>query len=298
MPDNFLRYDVVDVFAEAPFAGNQLAVVHGAGALPDEALMALAREFNYSETTFPVPVDGGRYRTRIFTLDGELPFAGHPTLGTAWVLRERGLLDAEAVIQECGAGEIGVSFSAGAVELSAVPRDLAGPLADEAVAVLLEELGLDASDRDGDAWVAGTGLTFVHLPVRDDAVVRAQAGRRRVRDIATLPATRDPLEGINLYAVTPGEDRVEVHSRVFVADAGVAEDPATGSAAAGLGLALHARGLLAGSGRYRIAQGLELGRPSRLHGAVDVTTGEVARVRVAGAVHLIAQGEIRVPSSP
>jgi len=295
MADAFLEYDVVDVFAETPFAGNQLAVVHGAGDLPDEALAALAREFNYSETTFPTVLGDGRYRNRIFTVGGELPFAGHPTLGTAWVLRERGQLTASAVIQECGAGEIGVGFADGVVELTAVPRDLAGPVDDAAVAALLAELGLKESDRDGDVWVGGTGLGFVYLPVRADAVARALPGRHRLHEIAALPETRDPLEGIDLYAAQPGENAVEVHSRVFVVDVGVAEDPATGSAAAGLGLALHARGLLGEGGRYRIAQGVELGRPSRLHGAVDVLAGEIARVRVAGQVHPIARGEIRLP---
>ncbi|MGO4255486.1 PhzF family phenazine biosynthesis protein [Marmoricola sp. RAF53] len=292
-----LEYDVVDVFAETPFAGNQLAVVHGAGDLPDEALLAIAREFNYSETTFPVPLGPDRYRTRIFTVAGELPFAGHPTLGTAWVLRERGLLGADEVVQECGAGDIGVRFGDGTVELSAVPRDLAGPVGEAAVAGLLAEVGLRSSDLAGEVWVAGAGLSFAYLPVRPDAVARAVPGRRSVREIATFPETRDPLEGIDLYAVVPGTGPLEVHSRVFVADAGVAEDPATGSAAAGLGIALHARGLLGDGDTYGIAQGIEIGRPSRLLGSVHGADGTVATVRVAGQVHPIARGELRVPTA-
>ncbi|HET6165263.1 MAG TPA: PhzF family phenazine biosynthesis isomerase, partial [Marmoricola sp.] len=94
MPGAFLEYDVVDVFAREPFAGNQLAVVHGAEDLSDAQLLAVAREFNFSETAFPVPAGHARYRNRIFTPGGEVPFAGHPTLGTAWVLRERGALSA------------------------------------------------------------------------------------------------------------------------------------------------------------------------------------------------------------
>jgi trans-2,3-dihydro-3-hydroxyanthranilate isomerase len=296
MADAFLEYDVVDVFAETPFAGNQLAVVHGAGDLPDEALAALAREFNYSETTFPTPLGGGRYRNRIFTVGGELPFAGHPTLGTAWVLRERGALRADAVVQECGAGDIGVRFGDGIVELTATPRDLAGPVDEVAVAALLAEFGLEPSDSAGDAWVAGTGLSFVYLPVHADAVTRALPGRHAIREIATLPETLDPLEGVNLYAVRPGAGAVEVHSRVFVVDAGVAEDPATGSAAAGLGIALNARGLLDDAGRYRISQGREIGRPSVLSGRVEADASAVTRVHVAGAVHPIARGQIRVPT--
>jgi len=295
MADAFLEYDVVDVFAQEPFAGNQLAVVHGAGDLSDDALLAIAREFNYSETTFPTPVDEGRYRCRIFTPGGEIPFAGHPTLGAAWVLRERGAVTAEALVQECGAGEIGVRFDGDRVELSAEPRDLVGPLGDGFVAQLLESMGLDLEDCDGETWLAGTGLTFVHLPVKDGAVGRARAPRHGIRDLAELPETRDPLDGLNLYAVTDRSDGVvHVHSRMF-APGLVPEDPATGSAAAGLGLALHARSLLEDGDRYRISQGSELGRPSVLEGRIDGDEDTVSLVHVAGRVHPIARGQIRVP---
>ena len=296
MGTDFLEYDVVDVFAATPFAGNQLAVVHGAAELADEALLAIAREFNFSETTFPTPVDDGRYRTRIFTPGGEIPFAGHPTLGTASVLRDRGVLGGPAVVQECGAGEIGVRFDSGQVELTAAPRDLAGPLGDAFAAQLLEGVGLENSDLDGEVWLAGTGQTVVHLPVRADAVARAVVPRRAVRDLADLPQTGDPLDGLNLYAVRgrSGDD-LDVHSRVFVPGLSVPEDPATGSAAAGLGMALHARGLLQDGGRYRISQGTEIGRPSLLHGRIDAADDAVAGVHVAGAVHFVARGHIRVP---
>lgn len=295
MSPEFLEYDVVDVFATTPFAGNQLAVVHGAAELPDEALLAIAREFNFSETTFPTPVDEGRYRARIFTPGGEIPFAGHPTLGTASVLRDRGVLGESAVVQECGAGEIGVRFDRDQVELTAAPRDLAGPLGDAFTAQLLEGVGLERSELDGDVWLAGTGLTFVHLPVREDAVARAVVPRRAVRDLADLPQTGDPLDGLNVYAVRGRSgDALDVHSRVFVPGLSVPEDPATGSAAAGLGLALHARGLLEDGGRYQISQGTEIGRPSVLHGRIEADDA-VTAVHVAGAVHFVARGHIRVP---
>ncbi|MBO9521660.1 MAG: PhzF family phenazine biosynthesis protein [Nocardioidaceae bacterium] len=276
-----LSYDIVDVFAETPFAGNQLAVVHAAADLPDADLLAIAREFGFSETTFPTPVDEGRYRTRIFTPGGEIPFAGHPTLGTAWVLRERGLLVGEEVVQECGAGDIGVRFEDPYVELAAVPRDRVGPLDDETVNAVLAALGLGAADRDGDAWLAGTGLTFAHVPVTDEAVTRA----RIATTMPTLPETGDPVGGIDVYALGAGN---EVHARVFVPDLAVPEDAATGSSAAGLGIALQARGLLGDGDSYAISQGLEMGRSSRLLGRID---GD--RIRVAGQVHHIARGEIR-----
>jgi trans-2,3-dihydro-3-hydroxyanthranilate isomerase len=295
MADAFLEYDVVDVFAQTPFAGNQLAVVHGAAELPDDVLLAITREFGFSETTFPVAVDTGRYRNRIFTPGGEIPFAGHPTLGTAWVLRDRGAVGDGALVQECGAGEIGVRIEGDRVELSAEPGDLAGPLGDGFVAQLLEAVGLELDDCDGETWLAGTGLTFAHLPVHDGAIGRAHVAGRLVRDIADLPDTQDPLDGINLYAVRDRDgDRLQVHSRVFVPGL-VPEDPATGSAATGLGIALHARSLLEDGGRYRISQGGELGRPSVLDGRIDAGPDGVSRVHVAGAVYPIARGQIRVP---
>ena len=296
MPDAFLEYDVVDVFAQQPFAGNQLAVVHGAGELDDTALLTLAREFNFSETAFPTVLDEGRYRTRIFTPGGEVPFAGHPTLGTAWVLRDRGTITGPAVVQECAVGEVEVRLEGDRVELSASPRDLAGPLGDGFVAQLVEELGLDLEDVAGETWLAGAGLTFVHLPVREEAVGRARAPRRSVREIADLPQTGDPLDGINLHAVLErsGEE-VQVHSRVFVPGLSVSEDAATGSAAAGLGMALQARAVLGDGDRYRISQGVEIGRPSVLEGRIDVDE-RVTRVHVAGGVHGIASGRIRVPT--
>ena len=157
-----LRYDIVDVFTDRPFAGNQLAVVHAADELSTEKCLAIAQEFNSSETTFPgsAMVDGVGYSTRIFTPSGEIPFAGHPTLGTAWVLRSRGLLSGSEVTQECAAGRIGVRFSAepaGPVELSASPRDLVGPLDPQLATTFLEDVGLSASDLAGSVWLAGCG---------------------------------------------------------------------------------------------------------------------------------------------
>jgi trans-2,3-dihydro-3-hydroxyanthranilate isomerase len=295
-----LSYDVVDVFTDRPFAGNQLAVVHGAEDLSSEQCTALAQEFNFSETTFPVPRGEGEYFTRIFTPGGEIPFAGHPTLGTAWVLREQGLLGAGPVVQHCGAGEIGVAFGDdGSVELSAVPHDLVGPVDDALVAGILEDVGLSFSDVAGAVWLAGTGLTFVHLPVSEDAVGRARPSYRPLHEyadrFAAVGTTADPVEGINLHHVSGDAPHVTVRSRVFVPGLDVAEDPATGSAAAGLGLALVAAGRLPEGGRYTITQGVEMGRPSQLFGRVEVTDGEPSRCLVAGRVQPIASGRIAVP---
>lgn len=297
-----LSFDVVDVFADRPFAGNQLAVVHGAERLTTGQCLDIAREFGFSETTFPVVGDRGTYRSRIFTPASEIPFAGHPTLGTAWVLRTRGLLVADEMVQQCGAGDIAVTFRGeGVVELAAVPRDVVGPVDDELVATLLEDVGLSISDVAGPVWVAGTGLTFVHLPVVEEALARAVPSTTPLAvhadRLAAVGRTTDPVEGLNLHAVSGEAPALTVHARVFVPGLSVPEDPATGSAAAGLGVALVVSGRLPEGGTYTIDQGLEMGRPARLDGRVEAAAGRATRCFVAGKVQHVASGEIAVPSA-
>jgi trans-2,3-dihydro-3-hydroxyanthranilate isomerase len=291
-----LAYDIVDVFSDRPFAGNQLAVVHGAGDLSTAQCQAIAQEFNFSETTFPVPVSGDEYAVRIFTPGSEIPFAGHPTLGTAWVLRARGLLAGGSATQHCGAGDVGVRFSGErAVELSAVPHDSFGH-GGRFVERLLADLGLFPSDLDGPVWVAGCGLTFAHVPVVDDALGRVHVPSRPLAEYDDQPDARDPLEGVNVYSSARSGDGLAVHARVFVPGLSVPEDPATGSAAAGLGIALVETGRLPGGGSYTIRQGLEMGRPSTLHGRVEVDPdGRPTLCHVAGEVQDVARGEIEVP---
>jgi trans-2,3-dihydro-3-hydroxyanthranilate isomerase len=299
-----LRYDIVDVFTDRPFAGNPLAVVHGADDLSTEQCLRIAQEFGFSETTFPSAdvLDGREYATRIFTPAQEIPFAGHPTLGTAWTLRSQGRLTEKECVQVCTAGRIGVRFEGGLddrVELAADPRDLAGPLPQDLVRDLLRVVGLGLSDVSGEAWVAGCGLSFVHLPVTEEAVVRAvPAGRfsaSLTERLAAVGPVEDLADALNVYAVSGDAPRLAVHARVFVPGVGVPEDPATGAAAAGLGIALVASGLLPEGGRYDIVQGVEMGRPSALAGRVEASGGTPSRCHVAGQVRPVATGEIAVP---
>ena len=258
-----LRYDIVDVFTDRPFAGNQLAVVHGAGDLSTEQCLALAAS-STSREHLPGAGRRSRYATRIFTPAGEIPFAGHPTLGTAWVLRSRGELGSGEVVQECGAGEIGVRFDGAGgdlVELSAAPRDLVGPLADELAAALVADLGLSMTDLAGPVQVAGCGLTFAHIPVVPEAVARARVSTTPLSDYVTGLETQDPFEGVNLVSVSGSAPSLQVHARVFVPGLSVPEDAATGSAAAGLGIALVAAGLLPEGGPLRHRAGDRDGPP-------------------------------------
>jgi trans-2,3-dihydro-3-hydroxyanthranilate isomerase len=302
-----LGYDVVDVFTDRPFAGNPLAVVYDADHLTTSQLHAIAREFNLSETTFPAPLSaddraaGADYKVRIFTPGGEIPFAGHPTLGTAWALRERRLLGVGERVQVCGAGLIGVRVPddpLDPVELSAKPRDVARALSNHEAEELADLVGLRPADLAGDAYTAGCGLTWLYLRVTPDAVSRSRASTRRISETAIdLSFLKDPLDGVDVYSVGTSQGRIAVRSRVYVPGLGVPEDPATGSAAAGLGLVLVASGVAAAENEtaYTISQGVEMERPSELSGRVEARGGVATLVHVAGQVVPVATGSIAVP---
>ncbi|MDX6296792.1 MAG: trans-2,3-dihydro-3-hydroxyanthranilate isomerase [Nocardioidaceae bacterium] len=315
MADSSLSYVLVDVFTRRPFAGNQLAVVLGADGLSTYQMQAIAAEFQLSETTFPVALtaedvaSGADYRVRIFTARQEIAFAGHPTLGTAWVLANRGLLEPGARSQACGAGLVGLQVPAREdepLELRAQPRDLSAPLSEAATVGCATSVGLAADDVVGDAVVAGCGLSFVHLPVSRAAIGRAKVRLAEMSDVDLGGFTpRDQLIGLNVHAVSatepapdPGSEAgLSVRSRVFVPGPTVPEDPATGSAAVGLGVALVATGRAAPDGvtRYEIEQGVELGRPSYLSGRVEASGGVASMCWVAGRVVAIAEGKIAGP---
>ncbi len=287
----WLDYDVVDVFTDRPYAGNPLAVVHGTDGLATAQLQALAREFNLSETTFPtVRTDASAYDVRIFTTAEELPFAGHPTLGTAWLLRLQDRLEREEVVQHCGAGEVPVRVEVDRAELIARPRYVHRR---EDADALAAAVGVDSSDVEGPAYEASSGLGWVFLRVRADAVERSRVPGS---GWSVQPAGADLVGGVCVWSGATGEP-LAVHSRVFCPDVGVTEDPATGSAAAALGPVLVADGSAARDGEtaYRIAQGTEIGRPSILHGRVEADGGHAVRVRVAGGVTHVATGTIAVP---
>jgi len=282
-----LPYEVVDVFTDRPFTGNPLAVVFDADGLTASQLQAVAGEFKLSETVFVLPPTqpGATYRARIFTPAAELPFAGHPSVGAAATVVRRGLADAGEVVQECGAGLLPLAVSDGRATLTGGTPTV-GPELDPAP--LLAMAGLVEADLAGPApRVAGCGFEFPFLPVRPDAVARAAA------DPAV--ARRHGLSHVSVFAWD--EAARVAHARVFVPGLGVPEDPATGSAALGLGVWLVAAGLLPGDGEstYLVRQGIEIGRPSRLACTVTARAGAAVTATVTGDVVPIARGEIAVP---
>ncbi|MFI5099981.1 MAG: PhzF family phenazine biosynthesis protein [Actinomycetes bacterium] len=310
LPDQTLAYHVLDVFAAEPFAGNPLAVVLDADALGSAAMQTLAREFGLSETVYPLAVTdaerarGVDYRLRIFTPDVELPFAGHPSVGAAWLMARLGRVRPGRVVQVCGAGDLPLEVAAdgGPVELTggtptcSDPVDPAAALA--AVGLSPEDL-VDPSSRP--ARVCGTGLPYTILDVRPEALARC------VPDYAGLAAFAGPdSPASGIYVVAWDAGARTARARMFAGDLGSStEDPATGSAALGYGVWLAASGLAGATGdgtpantAYTVHQGVEMGRPSLLSCRVEVASGQAVRVRVAGEVVPVAQGRVSVPQQP
>ncbi|KKK05672.1 PhzF family phenazine biosynthesis protein [Micromonospora sp. HK10] len=282
-----LAYEIVDVFTDRPFAGNPLAVVFGAEGLATEQMQALAVEFNLSETVFVLPPTqvGATYRARIFTPAAELPFAGHPSVGAAVTASRRGMFEVGRVAQECGAGVLPIEVTTTGATLTGGTPTLGPELDPEP---LLEMVGLTAADHAGPApRVAGCGLEFPYLPVRPDAVARARMN--------AAAAERYGVEHVSVFSWDAATQTA--HARVFVPGLGVPEDPATGSAALGLGVWLVASGLLPGEGRseYAVRQGVEIHRPSALACTVTAADGMAVGATVTGQVMPVARGEIAVP---
>jgi trans-2,3-dihydro-3-hydroxyanthranilate isomerase len=300
-----VAYEIVDVFTDRPFAGNPLAVVYGAHDLAGDQMHTLAREFNLAETVFVLPptTPDATYRARIFTPEHELPFAGHPSIGAAVTSVRRGDFPPGRVVQECGAGLLPLDVrSSGSADLaggtpqrgvtsgSATLTGGAPTLGAELdPAPLLAMTGLTAADYAGVGLAAsrsaGCGLSWVFLPVRREALAVAH-----IDDVA---AAKLGITGICLFAWTASE----AHARVFCPGSAVPEDPATGSAALGLGVWLVAAGWLPADGEssYQVHQGLEMKRPSLLDCTVSATGGAATVATVAGHVCPIATGTIAVP---
>ncbi|MDN5748452.1 MAG: PhzF family phenazine biosynthesis protein [Pseudonocardia sp.] len=281
-----LTYDVVDVFTDRAYAGNPLAVVHGGAELTTGQMQAIAAEFGLSETAFPLPPTAAAdYRLRIFTPGRELPFAGHPSVGAAWVLARAGLIGTGDVVQECGAGLLPVQVTEHGAQVTGGAPEV-GPALDGGL--LAAAVGLSADDVDPavPAGVAGAGVPYAFLAVRPGAVARA------VPDGAAIRAVSEGLVGLTV--VSFDRDAYAAHVRMFAPDVGVPEDPATGSAAVALGVFLVDRGVLAADGQtgFAVAQGAEIGRPSQLGVLVHADAGAAVRTSVWGTVSAVARGEL------
>ncbi|WP_439028266.1 PhzF family phenazine biosynthesis protein [Haloarchaeobius sp. DT45] len=288
------EFHIVDVFATERYAGNQLAVVTDAGDLTDETMQAIAREFGYSETTFVEGRDDGGWHVRIFTPAEEIPFAGHPTLGTAWVIREHlASGHPDPVVLHLGVGDVPVRVEDGTLWMTQQAPTFGREFGrDEAAGTL----GLDPASMRDDLPVqaVSTGLPTIVVPLRDRAALETIEVDRPAYD--RLTADHDAK---NVLAFCP-EPRDEAHdyaARVFAPYYDVPEDPATGSSNGCLAgyLARHV-----GPVDAVVEQGYEMGRPSLLElrareggdGDADENTDEV-HVEVGGDVVHVADGTLR-----
>jgi trans-2,3-dihydro-3-hydroxyanthranilate isomerase len=277
------RFRIVDVFTERPLAGNQLAVVLDADGLDEPSMQAIAREFNFSETTFVTASDdpGCDWRVRIFTPAYELPMAGHPTVGTAAVLRDEGIAGVRLVF-ELGVGPTPVEFGGdGLVWMTQPEARLLATVEDTALVASALSLSPEELRDDLPVEVVSCGNPFMLVPIASlQALGRIRANPERWDQAAGI------VERGGVYPFVE-TSRGRLRARMFALGIGVSEDPATGSAAGPVG-AYFARHL--GVASLLIEQGVEMGRPSVLH--VDASA---ARPRVGGSAVIVASGQLQLP---
>jgi trans-2,3-dihydro-3-hydroxyanthranilate isomerase len=279
-----LRYVVADVFTDTPLSGNQLAVFTDARDLDPLTMQALAREMNFSETVFVLPpqAEDADVRIRIFTPSSELPFAGHPVLGAAFVLG--GPLQKIVLRLETGGGVVPVELQREGAEIrfgwmeQPIPswEPFAG--ADELLAVL----GVERSGLPVEVYDLGPGHVYVELESAEQVAALAP-------DSAALARVSTPCA--NCFA----RNGAGWKTRVFCPAFGVPEDPATGSAAGPLAIHLARHGRIGFGEEIMISQGRGLGRPATLYASVDGTPDWIERVRVGGSAVIVARGEFSIP---
>jgi len=293
-------FHIVDVFARERYAGNQLAVVESGGDLSDEEMGAIAAEVDFSETTF-VESWTEPYEVRIFTPEAEIPFAGHPTLGTAAVIREEVGGEPEEVILDLDVGEVPVAVEGGdgsgkanreesseTLWMTQQPPDFGETLSDDRLAEVLS-LSPAAVDGDWPVQIVSTGLPTIVVPLVDrEALTDATVDRAAYDDVTGDREAKNVLA----FCPDPRDDANDLAVRVFAPFYGVPEDPATGSSNGCLAayLARHAY-FGTGTVEARVEQGYKMGRPSLLHlDAVD--RGDDVRVEVGGSVVPVARGRL------
>ena len=295
------RFYTCDVFTETRFGGNPLAVLPRADGLSDHQMQQITREFNYSETSFVFPATAGHTRAvRIFTPAREIPFAGHPNVGTAFVLAVAGELGAIGssltVTFEEKAGIVPVAIQEADGAITLCELEAPQPVSvGRALPVRLVAASASLSPEDivvgpHGPQVASVGLPFVMVEVNDVATL----ARARV-DLTALEGLAAEDVRPEIYLYTWSQDRSQIRSRLFAPLAGVPEDPATGSAACALaGLFASRDAQPTGSFRWRIVQGVEMGRPSTLLARAEKSDGMVKRTWVGGSCVLVTQGDIQV----
>jgi trans-2,3-dihydro-3-hydroxyanthranilate isomerase len=279
---NGFRYVVADVFTDRPLEGNQVAVFTDARGIPDDKLQRIAREMNLSETVFVyTPEDDGHARIRIFTPTREMPFAGHPTLGTAFVLSGPLSLDQIRLETQRGIVPVKLEREDGRIVFGRMEQPLPTVAPYEDDAELFDILGVEGSELPVEVYDNGVLHVYVCLGSEEE-VAGLKPDLRRLGEQPTLC--------FNCFA---GEGK-SWKTRMFAPSSGVAEDPATGSAAGPLALHLARHGRIPFGEEIEIAQGVEVGRPSKLFARVEGPPDDVQRVEVGGSAVIVARGELKV----
>ena len=295
------RYYTCDVFTETRFGGNPLAVLPSADGLSDDQMQQIAREFNFSETSFVFPPQAGHTRrVRIFTPAREVPFAGHPNIGTAFVLASTGEFGeirsslSVTFAEKAGLVLITIREEQGRVvscELAApqslsLGKSISAELLASAVSLATEDVVTETHQPQ----VASVGLPFLMTELRD----RAALERARVNAAGVEAILRQDIRP-SIYLYARAADEFDIRARMFAPLSGVPEDPATGSASCAVGgLLAHHSGEANGQFSYRIAQGVEMGRPSVLLVRAEKADGNVQATWVGGACVLVSEGFIHV----
>ena len=294
------RYVVLDVFTSTPLAGNALAVVLDADGLDDARMQAIAREFNLSETVFVLPPANRVHSAslRIFTPGRELPFAGHPTVGTAVALARQkvgsGGGEMMLVLEEkVGPIRCGVFIKDGTrghaiFDLPRIPEAIEARLDRDALAAALGLVPAEIGFENHRPSVFTAGSPYLFVPVRDlDAIARATP-----KDAWTAALGR-VSHAMYLYCRQTVGTGSQFHARCFSPNTGIPEDPATGGAAAAFaGVVSRYDQLTSGGHRLEIEQGLEMGRPSLIILEIDIENGGIAAARVGGDAVIVAEGNL------
>jgi trans-2,3-dihydro-3-hydroxyanthranilate isomerase len=278
------RYVVADVFTDKPLTGNQLAVFTDARELADDEMQLLAREMKFSESVFVLPPENdGHVRIRIFTPTDEMLFAGHPTLGSAFVLG--GPLQVEEIRLETGAGTVPVALEREGDRIvfgrMRQPIPTWKPWDDEAR--LLAALGVARSELPVEHYDNGMHHVYVALGSEEEVA----ALKPDLTALADAPA----LLGINCFAGSGTQWK----TRMFAPGGGVPEDPATGSAAGPLAVHLARHGWIGFGDEIEVSQGAEIGRPSTLYARADGSAEKLETVEVGGSAVIVARGEFKLP---
>jgi trans-2,3-dihydro-3-hydroxyanthranilate isomerase len=300
------EFETWDVFTETRFGGNPLGIFPSAQGLTDTEMQSIARELNLSETVFLLPPQaGGHTGVRIFTPGFEVPFAGHPTVGTACFLADAGRVALEAghasITLEEKVGPVPVTIRAedGRATFARLTTAQAPSLSDAGlspadaariVRLSADDLASSIEDVPCHAAHASAGLPYLVIPVKNVESL----GRAELDDAARAELVPMDAPGRFVYLVAPTEAvDVDYRVRMFAPEAGVPEDPATGSAAAALGAYLGPR-LPEGLHRRVLEQGIEMGRPSRIELEVDVREGAIDRITVGGHAVPVTRGTLEL----